>query len=148
RVLQFDGSNDNMRSSSSSARSILRAVNAAYFFGVGRADDGSTGPLLWFSRGTTTASRADLRAGIIGGRRTDGDNYAQASAAVTSDWVMLLGVLDFQDRELAFYRDGELLDQTTGAWSGGGFTSDTLSQDVVLGAFDSLSTAFKGRIAE
>jgi hypothetical protein len=87
---------------------------------------------------------------LVGGRRTDADDYSSAGpVTVPDDWVMVVGVLDYANRTITFYRNGEQTGQTTGAWTAGGNTSNTTSSDdVTVGAFSSLSSTFNGRIAE
>jgi hypothetical protein len=106
---------------------------------------------MWAARNGSTASRADIRTHITGGRRLNTDSYEQApnpAASVPSDWTMVVGVINYAARTVDFYRDGDLLATTTGAWTAGGNTSDTQGNGMTIGAFQSLATLFDGRIAE
>lgn len=160
RVLSFDGTDDRLAILGAGI-GIFANVSAGFMFGVWRKGT-ATGSRHVFNWSTNTAgggsSRLTLMAGDAsldsqpgtGGRRLDADSFARAThaSALNNQWVMALGVLDYSARTVTIYVNGNSGTQTTGAWSGGGNTSNTNSAGAGIGSVPNSTGFFDGKIGE
>jgi len=167
RIIRFDGTDDDLRATSTGAVGIFQNKTEGFIFGIHKLNPPDVAltqrGYFWFSRNGSTTSRVALGAGgtaggggdaingpYVGGRRIDGDSFfgAESPTAYGNTWAMCLGTFDFTNRLISLYIDGALSNQQTGAWGAGGATSNTASNGVVIGGIDSAASHFVGDIAE
>lgn len=164
RVIDFDGTDDNMNSPSG-ALSMFRNVASAWAFAVYRLDvtDGSPTQrcILASSISGSASVRVVIQAGgagsgqkncaIYGGRQLDADAfYGQASATERAEvWVMALGMTDYIARTIEMFADGASDVSLTGQFTGSSNTSNTDALRARLGSATSASPSgfMNGKIA-
>lgn len=143
RVLRFDGANDNLRSASAGAvLGLFRNVGSAWVFCtyskiadasdawrvIFKAQNGSGGIAERVTLATGRGAAGGKNLPYAAGRRLDADSAVGAVApSAETGAVMLLGLLDFTNRTVTLWIDGNQVAQVTGAWTAGGNTSDTPS---------------------
>lgn len=146
RILQFDGSDDQMTCSTNAARDIHRNAAAAWAFAVYKKGEatgfrllittasGNTGALRFttYAGNSTTSLAPELRA-----RRLDGESFSSlisASTGPTSRGQLLYSAVDYSIGAGEIRRDAEVLSSNPSLVSTGS-TSDTMaSAPVSLGA--------------
>jgi len=167
RILRFDGTDDELRATSTGAVNIFQNVTEGFIFGLHKLNppDGALTQrgYFWWARNGSTTSRVALGAGgttggggvaingpYAGGRRLDADSFfgAESPTGYGNVWAMCLGIFDFTNRVITLHIDGAQSDQQTGAWGAGGATSNTASNGVVIGGIDSGASHFVGDLAE
>lgn len=129
------------------ALSLFQNKTQGFIAAVVRQDvsDGAGADRIIVSFATNAAaSRLALFTGVaaganrasIGGRRLDADSFFSATSATAraQQWLILVGYADWANRTLTLRVNGTQDAQTTGAWSGGGSTSNTASLRARVGA--------------
>ncbi len=145
RVLDFDSSD--YFAIPAGALSLFQNKTKAVALAVVRQDvtDGAGADRIVVSFATNAAaSRFGLFTGTaaaknrasVGGRRLDSDSFASATSATErpATWLILVGIADYANRTLTLRVNGIQDAQTTGAWTGGGSTSNTASLRARVGA--------------
>jgi len=137
-TLSFDGSNDYFGLPSTSY-STFNNVNKAWVFAVVKRnyDDTENKERALCVFGTNTGY---TRVGVfispstaanklsVGGRRLDSDSfygYTSPNTILINKWNIILGYIDYTERTISLYVNGELDGQTTGAFTAAGNTSAT-----------------------
>lgn len=158
RTLTFDGTDDFLEAPSG-ALGMFRNVSSGWCFVVYSATGTSVSdrPIFYAAIGTSTSGRFAVEAGapaaqncpFVYGRRLDSDSFGGVGhgVALTGQWVMALGVLDFSGRTASIYVDGGAATTATGLWTGGGSSSNTDSTGMRIGRLTNGNNPFAGSVA-
>lgn len=144
------------------ARNIPRSIRAMWFMAVYKLTPGDVSPkertIIGFSGDGSSSFRAGLLAAptvganlpTVGGRRLDSDGFSGAISSTprADEWVMVLGVMDFDGRVNSLFVNGDIDTVEGGAWSSGGKVDDSFPDYSSIGANPAFSTFFRGEIAE
>jgi hypothetical protein len=165
RTIEFDGTNGGLFAPSG-ADGIMRNTTYGWASAVFTCPEDVTPtdrPIVWFSRGTSTASRFVLSAASttlvignnipqVGGRKLDSDAFGATNAGAieyADAWGFMVGRINYDTRLCGLYLNGTQRGGGSPAWSTAQTTtSDTDSEGVTIGRFLSGAAYFKGGIAE
>jgi hypothetical protein len=146
RALTFDGVNDQLYTSTVGPSNLFKNVSAGWLMYVGKkvSTDLPGGAYRWVvhvpAGGGAGTTRAMLGMGSITpdgfpgvpiavGRRLDADtnSITMVAGSARTDWLTSIGTMDYANRTITQYIDGEQVAQITTMSATGGATSNTTS---------------------
>lgn len=152
-TIDFDG-NDNLRRATATA--LGQNVTGLTVYSIVKYDSLTSETIIQATIGTnTTATRFIVASGatgdvfVVGGRTLDANSFVSVSSSIKSTgvWYNQIGVFDYANTDLFQYVNGTL-DGSTTSFQTATTTSNTASQNLVIGNIGAGGQPLDGSIAE